>query len=409
MKPTHSFWLTNAPYQNFHSTSNLPAKTDVVVIGGGITGVSTAYWLSKNGVGVTLLERRGICGGATGRNGGHLNPRATSYFSLAVENYGVETALAILEYARQNTEALKAFVTEYDVECDLCFSGLLALALNPQELTQVLESASALAKYSLPGEYWDASKCAELTGSQDFLGGIFYPDAAQLWPAKLVTQMATVAIHQGTNLQTQTEVYEVENELNGLIVKTSRGQIKTQHVVYATNGWTRNLLPFLNDIIVPVRGQVLITEPAPPMWDFNFTTNFGYEYCIQRPDRKIVLGGMRWLTPSLEVGISDDTVIEPNISQGLKEFLPQHFPKLLHLKVEREWTGILGFSKDYHPLIGSLPHRRGEYIAAGFSGHGMPMTFLAGKTVTEMILGRSPEFVVEAFNPLRFFRDRISA
>lgn len=403
MQASQSFWLTDIPDQDFQTTPELPSRSDVVVIGGGIAGVSAAYWLSKDGIRVTLLERRGICGGATGRNGGHLNPRTTSDFSLAVKNYGAETALAILKYARKNTEALKAFVRDYSVECDLSFSGLVWLALDNQELNRVLETGSALAKYGAIGEYWDASKCAERTRSQSFLGGIFYPDAGQLWPAKLVIQMALVAVRQGANLQTRTEVYQVENQGNSLIVKTERGEIQAQHVVYGTNGWTGHLLPFLKDIIVPVRGQALITEPAPFMWEFSGSTNFGYEYFLQRSDRRIVLGGMRWLTPNLEVGIDDDGVINAAVSQGLRAFLPRHFPELSSLGIEKQWTGILGFSKDNLPLIGPVPHRPGEYIAAGFSGRGMPLTFLAGRDLADRIAGRSSSGFEKAFAPLRFF------
>jgi glycine/D-amino acid oxidase-like deaminating enzyme len=138
------------------------------------------------------------------------------------------------------------------------------------------------------------------------------------------------------------------------------------------------------------------------MWDFTFSANHSYEYCIQRPDGRIVLGGMRCLTPTQEVGIEDDTVIQPTISQGLREFLPRHFPSLRGIKVEQEWTGIMGFSPDYNPLIGPVPYRAGEYIAAGFTGHGMPIAFLAGKAVASMIMGREPDVFVDAFLPSRF-------
>jgi len=403
MESTSSFWLNTLPNKNFRTAENLPSQTDVVIIGGGISGTSTAYWLSRNGVDVTLLEQRGISGGATGRNGGHLNPRMTSNFSATLKKHGVETALKILSFAHQNTEALKTFAIEHDVSCDLSFSGLVWLALSPEELTCVLESASALTQHGLVGEYWDAEKCAELMHSESFLGGIFYADAGQLWPAKLVIQMATVAVSQGANLQTQTKVSQVDREGSYFIVKTNRGQIKAHHVVYATNAWASELLPFLKDLIVPVRGQVLVTAPISPIWNFGFSTNFGYEYCQQRPDGRIVLGGMRWLSQTSEIGIIDDTAINPVISSGLRGFLPQHFPTLQTLQVEQEWTGILGFSKDNNPLIGALPHRLGEYIIAGFSGHGMAMTFSAGKTVAEMIMGRMTEPWVDVFDPSRFF------
>lgn len=396
------FWLNNAPYQTFRSTLELPQQTDVVVIGGGITGVSTAYWLGKNGVNVTLLEQRGLSGGATGRNGGHLHPGTNNHFSAAVKQYGVETALAIWDFTQQTTEAIKAFVAEHKVECDLCFTGSVSLALQPQELEELQESAQALAKYGLVGEFWDADKCAQKMHSDDFLGGLYLPTPGQLWPAKLVFAIAEQAMRLGTNIQTQTAVEAVEKDNGFLTIKTNRGTIKAQHVVHATNAWARHLLPFVKNLIVPVRGQVIITESAIRMWDFTFSANHSYEYCIQRPDGRIVLGGMRCLTPTQEVGIEDDTVIQPTISQGLREFLPRHFPSLRGIKVEQEWTGIMGFSPDYNPLIGPVPYRAGEYIAAGFTGHGMPIAFLAGKAVASMIMGREPDVFVDAFLPSRF-------
>lgn len=222
----------------------------------------------------------------------------------------------------------------------------------------------------------------------------------RLWPAKLVAAIASEGIKQGVNIQTQTEVDQVQKESSGLMVKTNRGSLQAQNVVYATNAWTRELLPFVKDIIVPIRGQMLVTEPVPPIWDFSFFTTF--EYGLQRPDGRIFLGGRRWASPTGEVNNDDDTVINPAVSQGLKGFLTQHFPDLRNIKAEQEWTGVMAFSKDANPLIGPVPQRPGEYIAAGFTGNGMVMTFLAGLAIADMMMGRSPEVFVEAFQPSRF-------
>ena len=116
---------------------------------------------------------------------------------------------------------------------------------------------------------------------------------------------------------------------------------------------------------------------------------------------------MRWLTPTQEAGTDDDTVIERTVGAGLREFLPKHFPALAGIRVEHEWTGIMGFTPDRAPLVGPVPGSPGEYLAAGFHGHGMPMAFYAAKAVAEMIAGREPEvFVPEAFLPSRFSRLR---
>jgi gamma-glutamylputrescine oxidase len=403
MEPTKPFWLNDAPYQEFRSTTELPAASDVVVIGGGITGAATAYFLRKHGIGVTLLERRGLAGGATGRNGGHISPGTSERFSESVKRYGLEKTRAIYDYSHQCAAAVRAFVDEHHVDCELRVNGSVSLALSKEEVGPVQESYAEMQKYGIRSEYWDAATCATRTRSEDFYGGVFRPTAGQLWPARLVFAVAEQAIALGANVQTRTEVMAIENDNGTLSVKTERGDIRAQHVVHATNAWARQLVPSLEGIIVPVRNQVIITEPAPRLWNFGLSTNYGYEYFMQRPDGRIVLGGMRWKTPSMEVNNDDDATMVPAVSAALRAFLPEHFSDLHGIRVEQEWIGIMGFSKDRNPLIGPLPERPGEYIAAGFTGHGMPMTFFAGQNVADMIAGNEPEpFVAEAFLPGRF-------
>lgn len=422
--PTPSFWLTHSSPPEFHSAEPLPTRSQVVVIGGGLTGVSTAYWLRRYGIDVTLLERRALSGGATGRNGGHLVPGPAENFADAVRRHGPETARAIWDFTLKTTEAIQAFVAEHEVDCDLSLGGTAILALHPDELPHVQKNAELLTQYGIAAEYWDAAACAGRTHSDHFLGGLFFPFAGQLWPAKLVFAIAEQAARLGAIIHSHTNVMAVENlrvrssdfyrsslptaeaittNAHGrLIVKTDRGEVRARAVVYATNAWARQLIPWLEKIIVPVRGQVIVTEPATRLWPFGLVANFGYEYWIQRPDGRIVLGGMRWRSPMQEVNNDDDGSLDPNVSAGLRKFLPSHFPALRGIEVEQEWTGIMGYTPDFNPLVGPLPNRPGEYIAAGFSGHGMPLTFYAGKALAEMVAGRTPEVFVEAFLPDRF-------
>ena len=173
-------------------------------------------------------------------------------------------------------------------------------------------------------------------------------------------------------------------------------------MVYATNALTYHLLPELQGIIQPIRGQAVATAPVPRLWDFDWSANDGYEYAIQRVDGRIIFGGMRWRSPSQEVGVEDDTMIEPNVSRSLRAFLSDNFEALSDIAIEYEWTGIMGFTPDENPLIGELPHRSGEYIAAGFTGQGMSLGFLAGKALSDLIAGRDDISLPAAFAPGRF-------
>jgi gamma-glutamylputrescine oxidase len=406
-EPTRSYWLRDAPYQQFRSTPELPARAEVVVIGGGITGVSLAYWLGTLGIEAAVLEARGLAGGATGKNGGHISPGTGERFSESCQRYGEPVARAIWDFSHRCAAAVADFAVAHAINCDLRFGGSVSLALTRDELRQVEDSAAALQAMGVKAELWDAATCAARTGSRDFLGGVLRPTAGQLWPARLVFGVAEQALAGGARIYTETPVHAIERRAGSFDVRTGRGDVAAARVVHATNAWARRLVPALDGVIVPVRGQVIVTEPVDPMWSFGLSTNLGYEYWLQRPDGRIVLGGMRWVTPTREEGTDDDTVIEPAVSRRLRAFLPEHFPALANVRIEHEWTGIMGFTPDRAPLVGPLPGSPGEYLAAGFHGHGMPMTFYAAKAVAEMIAGREPEiFVPEAFLPARFARFR---
>jgi gamma-glutamylputrescine oxidase len=396
------FWLETVSGRTLRTSPELPQRADVVVIGAGITGASAAYWLARLGLAPLVLERRGIAGGATGRNGGHISPGTAERYALARQRYGDDGARAIWDFSHRCAAAVRDFVAEHGLDCDLRVTGSVSLALSDEELGPVRETAEALAGLGVAVEHWDAATCGARTGSEHFLGGVLRPTAGQLWPARLTNGILQQAVRLGAGVQTGTAVQAIERGRVGFTVCTERGAVRARSVVHATNAWARRLLPALEGVVVPVRGQVIVTEPAPAMWSFGLSTNSGFEYWLQRPDRRIVLGGMRWLTPTKEVGIDDDSVVEPAVSRGLREFLPRHFPALAGVRIEHEWTGIMGYTADRAPLVGPWPAQPGEYVAVGFNGHGMPMAFLAARAVAEMIAGRAPEVELpEAFQPAR--------
>jgi glycine/D-amino acid oxidase-like deaminating enzyme len=116
------------------------------------------------------------------------------------------------------------------------------------------------------------------------------------------------------------------------------------------------------------------------------------------------VGGMRYLGENMEVNNNDESTLNSDISNALSNYLQSRFPSInsSDFIIEREWIGIMGFTPDRNPLIGQLK-RNGEYIAAGFSGHGMPYAFFAGKNITDMIVGRITEpLLPKYFTPERF-------
>ena len=234
------------------------------MIGGGITGVSLAYWLGILGIDALVVEQRGLAGGATGRNGGHISPGTGERFSESCKRYGAAVARAIWDFSHRCTAAIADFVAAHGVDCDLRFGGSVSLALSPDELRQVEETAAALAAMGVRTELWDAATCSARTGSPDFLGGVLRMNAGQLWPARLVFAIAEQALARGAAIHTRTAVQGIERRDGRFVLRTDRGDVSASRVVHATNAWARRLLPALEGLIVPVRGQVIVTEPVAP-------------------------------------------------------------------------------------------------------------------------------------------------
>lgn len=395
------FWLNEGRHQTFRSSETLPQRCDVVVIGGGITGVSTAYWLSRFDVPVLLLEKRGLASGASGRNGGHLVAGTIESFNRAVERDGEAKTSSFMRLQLDTIQEIRDLSRKHGFDCQLRLEGHLSLATSENELAELQASVERTAKSGFRAQWWDKAKTADYLRTDAFLGAMFRPDGGQLHPARLVWGLADAAIEQGAMIHTGTEVLEVVPN-DGLTVKTDRGDIQAEMLVYATNAYTPLLHPFFKDKIDPVRGQVLATEPFKPIFPLGWGANFAYEYCIQDDTGHILMGGWRWSQKGEEMGCYDDTVIVPEIHDGLYGFLTGAWPSLGGIAVKQGWTGIMGFSQDGWPIVGTLPGHPREFVAAGFTGHGMPVCYGCGKAVAELIHQGRSSADIEAFSPRRF-------
>lgn len=237
------------------------------------------------------------------------------------------------------------------------------------------------------------------------LGAVVTSVAARVWPYKLVAhilqELLVSSDLSGTfNLQTLTPAESIEPTEDGKwLVKTARGNITAKNIALATNAYTSHLLPDFSDLIVPCRGQMSALIPLPSIsGDNRLKTSMGFEgdglddYLIQRPTEKgghLMFGGGR--THGKSVGVTDDSDFDEITAAYLRRELidafelPERSDEKLEMQAVRQWTGIMGFSRDEKPWVGPVPGKDGVYVAAGFTGHGMPNTWLSGKAVASMV------------------------
>ncbi|KAH9276037.1 hypothetical protein BASA83_001310 [Batrachochytrium salamandrivorans] len=407
-----SYWLKHVS-NGLASMRKLPASANIVVVGSGISGASTVLQLVQrwkqqhrqpsSKLRILLLDARGISGGATGRNGGLMWPGLLDAWPTLVSLYGVETTKHLVRFDLQNCQAM------VEAAADIADTGSATSQLDPCMYLYPGGGINLLHSEKEKAA-WESNIAAMQQGRL-----VLHLLKKALYAANTTTTTTTTntsaECQDNVQLDVATHVLVERVERVGgsdgdhqLQLITSNGAVMADKVVYCTNAYSSALFPTVD--ITPVKNQVgVTTEVHPTPWDFAIKANSGYDYLSPREDGRIVLGGMRYLVKGLEVGNSDDGNLDKTVSVALDSYMSSHFPEVhpmatgsadpadtaaIHQKdkvhIQEEWAGIMGFTSDHMPLVGPIPDRSGEFICAGFSGHGIARAFLCGKAVADMVL-----------------------
>lgn len=347
-------------------------------------GVSVAYWLARAGVSAVVLEARALASGATGRNAGLMLAGSKPL---------------------ENPELVQAVLQEEGIDAGYATPGHMALAASEGVWDQFCEEANRRRGTPAPVFALDHSACEDLLGmkiNKRFLGGRWLPHGGIVNPTRLVYGLATAALHHGASVISHTSVLQVDavpgHEYLG--ISTTRGILRAQQVVFACNTALSIFAPEFKDVVTPVRGQVLSTQPLPPIFKIGLGVDFGTVYWRQSSDGVIVIGGYRNRDPITETTTKED--LNSDIQQALTDFLPDAFPGFPPISISRRWAGIMDYPSDGNPLIGAMPGSPGRWVISGFGGHGLPGALGAGNALAEAIAtGQAPP-ILEPFNPGRF-------
>ncbi|KAJ6592219.1 FAD dependent oxidoreductase [Mycena vulgaris] len=428
--PTRSFWIDSPnanPLATEGSEGPFTDDADVCIIGSGITGVSAAYHLSvavergdiprpaDKPLRVLILEARDFCSGATGRNGGHLTPAVFVDFCGYQSKYGTDQALKSFELEhRTASEIVKLIRTEgWDEAVDLVEGGHTSTFFLPSEFADCKADfeAAQVAGMDLKDVRWLTKEEMEVKYGASYPGVEF--GGFNLWPLKLVTQLYRLAKGQGSdfelNIHTRTPVTSISPSASPSrrwVVQTPRGVLNCSYIVHATNAYASHLLSHMSGPagIIPTRGQVIALRSgvsAELLTQRSWDGNEGFEYWFPRPvygDEKplVILGGGREVqSPDFEYYQTDDSSVNELVGSSLRKFLPALFPGEFApgKEPEQEWTGIMGYTKLKDPFVGPVIDKsdagggkfQGQYISAGYSGHGMPRAFSCAAVVASMV------------------------
>lgn len=371
---TASYWL--AEPHDPPPTARVEPPVDVAVVGGGITGCSCALTLAEAGLRVRLYEEREIAGGASGRNGGFALRGGAAPYPVLVESIGRDRAAELWRW----TEQALADLPELSGDA-FRPTGSLRLAVDEEERAELEEEYDAMRADGFEIE-WRDSLLPPLSVSHS--AAIFHPPDGVLQPALLVRRLAARAAEAGVEIHERTRVSSIE-------------ETGAEQVVVATDGYPSGLLGPLEGLIVPTRGQVIATEPAPErLFEVPHYGRHGFDYWHQTPDGRVVAGGFRDV--SLQDEFTAEEVTTPPVQEALERFVHSLFGR--PLRVDYRWAGIFGLVLDFLPVVGRVPERDGLWVAGGYSGHGNVLGLACGRLVAHAILG-DRDSLLDLFKPSR--------
>jgi gamma-glutamylputrescine oxidase len=373
-----SYWLDRSKsHKNY----------DVVIVGAGITGLSTAFWLQKEdpSLKIAIVEKSRLGFGASGRNAGFITCGSVEHFNRMISKHGLERATEIWRFAEENMELLKEHVVKDFDQIDFEQKGAYSLAAQTTEFEELKKVAQTMTTLKIPVEVLSSAQIKNRLGAIDFVGGIKYIKDGAVHPVKMLNQLYSLL---KVDLYEQTEAFQIESTAQDTrLLKTDNGTFEASMLIFNLNGYSANLHPYFKDKIFPTRGQVLMMQPVEPFMDGPCYANFYLDYFRQLKDGSLLIGGFRQLEKETEVGFSDH--VTDVIQQALHQFVKTHLPNYANKAVTHRWAGIMGFSKDGEPMVGSLPQDNQVYFAGGYTGHGIGLAFNTSKKLVDAIFGRS--------------------
>lgn len=381
-----SYWQDTAPALQL--STHLPSHADILIIGGGLLGASTCYWLTRNGYSVTLLERTMPAFGATGRNGGFVSIGADEPYADAITHLGHKTARTILQVTLDNRTLLRQVIQKENITCDYREPGHIHLSLTQQDLDVSTRSSLVLQQDGVATTILEPAQLQAFIRTSigpKIVGAMFNPHGGLVHPTKLVHGLLAAAQRYGANI-VKAEAQQLHREKDDTLVQTNIGNISAKRILVATNAWIARLLPQLQSVIVPVRGQVLAYKPVPPVFSTGVGVNLSGtgEYWQQAPDGTIVIGGCRTATEGHDIGIDISEPTMP-VQNALEQVFPELFPQLSGLPVSQRWAGLMAFTPDQLPIADTIDETSNIWVTGGFSGHGMPYGLRFGQLLAEAL------------------------
>lgn len=376
------------------SHNELPAQADVVIIGGGVMGVSAAYHLARAGVErVVLLERDELGEGSTAKSAGGVRALFSDEINIALGLRSLET--------------LEQFGAEFGQEIDLQQVGYLFLLENDADVATFTKNAELQRSLGVDSRMISVEEAAALSPLIDTDGlraGLWSPHAGHCTPDSVVQGYARAARAAGATILTHTAATGLKVEGTTIVgVRTTRGEIACPTVICTAGAWSKEVgawagvqLP-----VEPLRRQILTTEPISGLDPRTpFTIDFSSSLYFHNEGDGLLIG-MAEPEDSWGFDVNRDPGWLPTVGEALQ----RRAPSLVDVGIRSGWAGLYEMTPDANALIGRSQDVPGFFYACGFSGHGFLMGPAVGEGLRDLYLDQAPFIDVTALSVDRFQRN----
>lgn len=397
----HGYWIAEAGPPAALPSLDRELRVDVVIVGGGFTGMWTAWHLSRSepGIEIALLESDRIGHGPSGRNGGFADSMWVSFARLA-DRYGVPAALEVARASEESVNQIGEFCDEQGVDAWYRKAGYLNVSTFPAQDGEWEENADAMSAAGITGEFelLDGENLSQICRSPRFRGGIKYEAAATIQPARLGFGIRNALIEAGVHLFENSPVIAVEDGPSGVIATTPGGRVRADRLVLASGPTQAGRGSPVRHNVTIASSHMVITEPVPDVIEeIGWTGGEAISDCRSlvnyfrtTPDGRIAFGwgGGRIAAGGRRRGHAE---VDPEVVRQVAATLREYFPQLVDRELEYAWGGPIDASASHLPHVAILPSGR-TFSAFGYTGNGVGPSQMVGRILASLALGREDRY-----------------
>lgn len=378
-----SLWDASAVEADYDTPMDGDVKTDVAIVGGGFTGLSTALHCAEKGLSAHVIEARHIGFGGSGRNVGLVNAALWLPPQEVRKKLGDVYGPRFVKEFGSGPEAVFSLIERHQIRCEATKSGTIHAAHAPSGVLDLEGRAAEWKRLGEPVDLLTREQVVALTGTDAFYGGLLDHRAGTINPMGYCRGLARAARGAGATIGTGARATRLLKQNDGWRVETDRGIVRAKSVILGTNAYTDTLWPKLAKVFTPIHYFQFATKPLGPdaahilpgrqgLWD---TGDIMFNIRRDAFDRLLV-GSMGTVIGTAEKGLS---------RRWARKQIARVFPTLGPVEFEEAWHGRIAMTPDHLPRVYELD--TGLYTAIGYNGRGITTGTLFGRAMANLLAG----------------------